>query len=1197
MQPRQPSRGTYRRPADDSWCDDRGWCSEGARIDRGPDRGPETSGSRERETSRKRESQSAGDESATSAPAARTARLRTPEFRGFSPVRIEPALHNAPPRSPASPLLPRPKSPGGCRVPWAGRVIHLRKWGGSATAPAPLDAWPLPAYKCLVMSASLLLCPSLHLAREDGVRQVVALRQQHTLAPIYVLLPRAEAIQSWQQRLGDCVNVHLVQFRSLAEAVLRQAHLSPRRLHTDEQLQIVAEVLADLRDVGALPTFGPVSSRPGMAKALLDWLREMQSQGISPQWMTRHAQATGSRRDAQLAAVYRGYARALRAAHSADAEGLVRRAVWLLERDATLFSRVPLLLVAGFDQLSPLQLALLGRLGRRVGRCIVYLTWDESQAQDASSLALSRLWRTRSDLERSLAAASSTMADDSGADPGLASLVRRLFMPAPAITAPTSTAIAAVEAPSREDEVRWALREAKRLLLAGARPDGIAILAPRPDAYERTVAAVAAEYGVPVRQELLLAENPAVATVLAVLALAPGFPRRETIDALRSPYVEQPWLTADQVALLDRLTRERPVLAGVDQWLHALRATPAEVDDDDESAKAPLAHQPPAQELAQLEAGLTAFFAHLQPPATGTRAEHTKWLQERVLGIFADPDLEPDDTGAPPSLHIARRCEQAPYRQRDHDALARLLMVLRRLALHHWQRSDAITWEQYRTELAARVAVARVPADGGLQSLCFDSLELARHVSFEHLFVLGLSEGEFPGPPAADVFYSEEERRHSPLPLVQHDPVGDACLWWQAIANTRRTLTLLRPRFDERGAPWPPSPYWGAVVSAAGLGERVLSLPIASLPTLEDAASERELAVALASSGAARVPEALADAIAATRAAHDVWRTRHGWQELGPFDGVLADAGLRRALTERFGKDHLWSLSRLSRYAACPFSFYAEQVLGLEPLKEPEAGTGALVRGSILHAILEVTYRQAAIAGVAPCPETEAQMLHFLDLACQQVLAAAPDRFGFRPTTLWRHEQQELRRSLASLIRSECEESGAEPRFRPYRQEVRFGSSHSQSPPLLLSDDAGSLLLSGIIDRVDVDKDGWLRVIDYKSGSSTISEADIEAGTALQSALYPLAAERLFPGSRVAVSYYLHIPSRTQSGRMVFGEGRTGGEVARQAAAKAVALAAGVRSGHFPVATSASACDRCDFAPLCRADRIARARARRSAAG
>ena len=204
----------------------------------------------------------------------------------------------------------------------------------------------------------------------------------------------------------------------------------------------------------------------------------------------------------------------------------------------------------------------------------------------------------------------------------------------------------------------------------------------------------------------------------------------------------------------------------------------------------------------------------------------------------------------------------------------------------------------------------------------------------------------------------------------------------------------------------------------------------------------------------------------------------------------------------------------------------------------------------------------------------------------------APARYGFRPGPLWEHEQAEMRRQLRALVAWECEPKNAAG-YRPHLQELRFGLPGASLPRVRLEGSNGQAFdLCGMIDRVDRDAAGQLRVIDYKSGNTTFSSADILAGRALQSPLYALAAERLLPGDTlVAETYYLHIASRERSGRIACQGGADSDPTVATAVDRAVGFVEAVYAGRFPAAPSkpgqggGSCAHKCDFAALCRVTR------------
>lgn len=1050
------------------------------------------------------------------------------------------------------------------------------------------------------MPAELRSAPSLHAALEHAAAGVESLAVQRAAEPVQVLLPGVESILQWQRRLGGHAGVRAQQFYGLASAILDRAAVPVGRLNGEGAAALTRHLLRRMSDEGELTTFAPVAGTPGFARALLEWVREMRTQEIAVGQLEVEAARTGGARDAQLALFYRRYRTFLDEHRLQDTDGLLALAADALAGDPGLLASTPLLVVLGYDHFSPVQRRLLQAAAGSIERVVIYLTWDERRPAD--SRALSRLARTREALLAFARPADAAVPEPPGLPEGLRRVRDGLFEPAAGVQplANGGATWRAIAAPSREAEVRRALAEIKRLLLQGVQPDCVALLAPHPDRYQACVWSTAFEYGVPLSADRRLGDSPFIQALLNLLRLPPHFPRRETFDALRSPYVRSRPLTPEQVSNLDRLTRERVVVAGADQWRRALRpppARPADVEDEDRLHR-PFYATLPVEDLAAIEAGLLGFFALLAPDEEATISDHALWVQERLLGLQAPADdADAEETEAEPGSGLLALGPEAA--DEDWEALRQIPAVLGRLVdeaallgTHHRQ----VTWEDFLRDLTERLLAAEWTPDTPIAGVRFGPLESGRAVVTEHLFVLGLSEGEFPSTPAPDPFYHVEERQTHPLPLRRPYPEDDACLWWQVLGAARQSVTLLRPRFDERAAPWPPSPYWEAVLECApGLKWRVEEPPIASLPTVAEAASPGELLTALTVAGRGGYPEEMEAARRNLEAAREVLARRSAWGPLGPFEGVLGDVGVTAELAQSYGERHGWSVSRLNRYGQCPYSFFATEVLKLEAMPDPQAGLDALVRGSLLHELLEHLFRRAGAQGLTLTAAAEEAWLACLADCAPEVLERAPQAYGFLSGPLWNHERGELVRMIRTLIVHECRENGDSCRYRPYRQELAFGLPGGDLPALEIEGPDGTRLrLRGMIDRVDIDADGGLRLIDYKSGSTTFSVPDIRAGRALQTALYALAAEHLIPDAHVVESYYLHLPTRKTSGSVQPSDGVDEDETIRAAVAAAASFAVGARAGRFPLAGDQKGCNYCDAASLCRKDRRAHAKSRQA---
>lgn len=1057
------------------------------------------------------------------------------------------------------------------------------------------------------MSSTLYLAPTTDAVLSHIAEFVRAYQRDKSLAPLTFLLPSGDAVRQLRRVLGNVIAVRPFQFYSLSAAILSEAGSATREMNDLATRRLARGALARLNERGELSTFAAMLDKPGFVDVLVEWLREMKTQGITPEQVA--ARAGDNERDGQLARLYARYQAALNEADCADADGLLWLAAEAVERDGGLLNGAGELVIAGFDQFSSVQLRIVAALARRLP-VTVYLLWDPARSD--ASLALSRLAPTRRALLETLRPVEIAISGAEHCGPALGHVRRALFEAAAAPIADEQRCVAAIAAPSPEAEVRHALRRIKRLLLDGAREEQIALLAPHPAAYRAIIATVSREYGLPVAVETTLAENPCVAALLNLLALPPLFPWRQTFDALRSPYVKQTWLNAEQIALLDALTRERPVIAGREQWEFALTAPHtedgSEPRDEEDRAEPPLLTQLPPETIAEIRAGLAAFFDHLTPPADASPAQYVAWIQDTLLGLAReeDEDQAADVEPPPASLRMVDAAEQGGWWQRDRLALAALLGALR-----EWLDAHALVAElridpdgahaggQRWRELLEWLPAVPAQPDPRQAAVRFGPLEMGRAVTVDHLFVLGLGEGEFPRAPQPDPFYTAAERAAHPLPLVRANSGEDASLWWQVLCNCQCSLTLLRSRIDANGAEWLPSPYWDAVVGLID-GIVVSEPPLSGRVAADEAACAGELLEALARGGASAVPAEVAAPWRAVMAARAVAELRDGGQAPAGHEGVLTDPAVIVDTQRRYGPHRSWSVSRLNRFGMCPYAFWAQYALELEPVADPAEGLDARQRGSLVHKLLETLFARLTDEKLAPGILTAERITALLHEVCDEILPRAAERYGFRPGPLWEREQAELRAELAAYMAWEREpaQTGS---FRPFLQEVRFGLGGDMGEygaVEIMGLEGEAIALHGVIDRIDRDEAGRLRVIDYKTSSIRLSGKDIAAGRALQSALYAWAVEQLIPDSQgVAVTAYRHTGSREQSGA-IQPYSDDGGALIQQAAARAVGFAAAAREGWFAALPSrgsaGKACgETCDFLGLCRVTRHGARKAQR----
>lgn len=220
------------------------------------------------------------------------------------------------------------------------------------------------------------------------------------------------------------------------------------------------------------------------------------------------------------------------------------------------------------------------------------------------------------------------------------------------------------------------------------------------------------------------------------------------------------------------------------------------------------------------------------------------------------------------------------------------------------------------------------------------------------------------------------------------------------------------------------------------------------------------------------------------------------------------------------------SPTRLELLGRCPYGYFLNQVLGIEPPEDIEFDPGkwldSLTRGSLLHTIFEQFYRELTLNQEKPQEHKHSEYLTEMaeELIDQQLEELPP------PSDLvYQYEKDDLLNSALVFLRSEQEYFESS---RPIYFELYFGRSgdeqeHQDMVPVELPS-GKRLYLSGKIDRVDLDQDGNYLAYDYKTGSTYgYSESEYyKGGRQLQHALYALALEQIlqenYPHNNIKVT-------------------------------------------------------------------------------
>ncbi len=1018
--------------------------------------------------------------------------------------------------------------------------------------------------------------------QEALLGEVRRLKAEDPLRPVTILVGgnylRLHLQRDLAVRLGGHANVSFLLLMDLAKRLGTPALLDRGRKRLPELARdLLLREAVKVRSHGSY--FEHIAGKEGFVEALAATLRDLKEAMVEPATLraTAGALAAGSARNPtaalsaekleDLATLYETYDDLLKDRRFYDDQDLMRSAL-----DAASSGEDHPVLVYGFYDATWLQRSLLQRyLSFKEG--LVLFPYQGASFEYARPLLdwLSSWIPERADLPAA------------GESP-----------PVPEITLLSAPG----EAREALEAVRWLVARARKASLPLGRM-GLVYRSPEP--YVRLVPEVMAEAGgVPhfLADGRRLADMPAVRALLLLLRVRDEeFSRRSVIDFLT--------VTSGQrsAALWDRLSREAGIVKGTADWRERLRRQAGRMASREE--------REPGSQRDRIEAleGLRRAIDDLEETLEAFPAEGT-WTE------MAEATLATMRRFAPKDLAIDRA-----------EALLSTLGGLDEVA-------SPVSLGQFIDRLRHTLESerCRTADDGEFQrsGIYVGSVMEARLLTFNALAVVGLVEKSFPILPRQDPILLDDERREinqtlgaGRLPLKTHRLEEERLLFGLLCSSATESLLLGYPRLDPATArPRNPSPFLLKIAAMAegepiielealerlertnrvGLGALAPGDPSEALLSREfnlgvigpkpvDPATRRRVATFLHSN------PILHRALVAEEA-------RWGEPRFTSYDGVM----LRPNMVDRLREVHpisgmAISASRIEAYASCPLAYFLGDVLGLDPIEDPEKAErmAPLRRGRLIHEILSDLFVDLKRLGSLPLTPGG------LDAALEVLAEAARRRFEREEARglegyelLWRIDKEQI---LEDLKRVLVEEAASDDPFIPAHFEIGYGmpaekgeaiDPASTGEPLRIEIGAGRTVpLKGKIDRIDISRDGTrARVTDYKTGRmERYREDSLQGGTTVQLPVYMLAAEHILsqrhPGVRTTEARYSSVDRR--------GRFRSVGFAAEALASRREDLFRviktclnGIAQGVFIAYPEPETCRRCDFRLACGEGREAR---------
>lgn len=968
----------------------------------------------------------------------------------------------------------------------------------------------------------------------------------------------------------------VLSFEDFVLRILRDAGVFPHELDEVERRALIESALDRLRASNALSDLGDAASSPGFASHVLRVITKLKQAAIDPPAF-REAISLRSRTswlDPIVADVYETYQEILRSTDAYDRVGVYWRAHELLGVGTLrLFNRVRHVLFDGFDDFTPSEF----RVIEVVSRIVDTLTFG--LACDADSPSTRDLYAVPLQTHDHLRRVFPDMQSRSFPDPAPKSRVdyvasNLFWRDKPDEVPAIDENLTLCACHDRTHECEWIGRRIKSLVLDhGASPGRIAVVYRRLDDVASRLRVVFREFEIPAtfHQPRTLAQSSFIRFLLRLLEVPPLWERESVLDVLGSVWAGGAREYAHAYAFL---ARAAGVIEGRREWHSCLQRLRSWLTDGaGEERDAILRRVPNAlSALDELRGQLAALDERLRVlPAKATRATFSDAMLAFVHVLWA--------------THAIERIENGDAQAFEERAFAALVAVLRRMRAWESQSGGRIpvTLASYVSDIGVAFESSAVDEDDGANGVEVMSAETARFREYDYLFLAGLNEGEFPAPPATDAVYSDEDwadlekagvraehrsRQMDREMLLLHHVLGRA--------RIHATVTWCATGHD--GRPMAPSPFVDDIRELLGAAGESIPRSTSFLPRPEEVSSGRDLRGAL--DVPREVEAAFAHAFARMQSGLGVERERNSPRAFGAYDGVLCDSTLTEQLSEKYGHGHAFSAAQLEAYAECPFRFFLERVLRVEQDAAPDEDFDPRTRGRILHEVLFRFHRQYAGLPVGEIPERDAR--ESMTRVCGDVFDHHARREVTAPRGVVRVERARMEAQLLRYLDLARQE---EELWAPKEFEKAFGQAHGPGDgeeigPFALDTDAGAVLLSGRIDRIDKLGDE-ARIVDYKT-TIRHSVKDVLAGVSLQLPLYAVALEtHVMPGTHCAEAVLIQPGKADKKEVLQKDAGKWPEREAGMRAGIARAIT-GIRAGAFPPDPHDKRCHVCAMSRVCR---------------
>lgn len=239
---------------------------------------------------------------------------------------------------------------------------------------------------------------------------------------------------------------------------------------------------------------------------------------------------------------------------------------------------------------------------------------------------------------------------------------------------------------------------------------------------------------------------------------------------------------------------------------------------------------------------------------------------------------------------------------------------------------------------------------------------------------------------------------------------------------------------------------------------------------------------------------------------------------------IINDPEIKSDIKKRF-EENKFSVSQLDKYAKCPYQYYLNKVLCLDPIEVKTPEIDPKDRGKIIHRVLELFYKNEnnAVRTFLQKREGLAELEKKFETYIDKSFSEHQDALSKIHPALVDDFKKKARITCISALELELNAILEMTHLLlPVYTEWAFG--RNDTPPLVLTGRGleKSAVIVGVVDRIDMDDyhDTYL-ITDYKTGKTEAVLSKIKKGKHLQLPIYVEAVKKLLLSDKKPVGAFL----------------------------------------------------------------------------